>query len=114
MNVQPFSPQQGIAGATQAVLPTATSQSLTFTSAGVNYNVVRIVNRSSLDVAYRVGLASAGAVTATFPIVGTPGDCVIAAGATEVFSKGYPIDTIAIISSGTATGNVYVTTGEGQ
>lgn len=111
MNVQPFSPIQG---ATQAVLPTAANQTVTLTAFGTNQNCIRIVNKSTVDVAVRFGLASSGAVTAVLPVVGTPGDMIIAAGATEVFSKGYPIDTVAIIGSGTPTGNVYVTAGEGQ
>jgi hypothetical protein len=111
MNVQPFSQVQG---ATQAIVPAATSATLTFSAIATNFNCMRIVNKSSVDVACRVGLASTGAVTALLPVPGTPGDMVVASGATEIFSKGYPIDTIAIIGTGAGTGNVYVTPGEGQ
>lgn len=111
MNVQPFSPVQG---ATQAILPTASSQSVTLTAFGTAQNCIRVVNKSTVDVAVKFGLASSGAVTAVLPAVGVPGDLVVAAGATEIFSKGYPIDTVSVIGSGTPTGNVYITAGEGQ
>lgn len=111
MNVQPFSPVQG---GTQALVPGAASATLTFNAAGTNANCVLIVNKSSVDVAVRTGLASSGAVTAVLPAPGTPGDMIVPTGASKTISKGFPIDTIAIIGSGGATGNVYVTCGEGQ
>jgi len=111
MNVQPFGQVQG---ATQAIVPGAASATLTFNTAGTNANVVRIANKSSVDIAVRFGLAGRDSVTALLPVPGTPGDAVILSGATEVFSKGFPIDTVAIIGTGAGTGNVYVTPGEGQ
>ena len=111
MNVQPFSPVQG---GTQALVPGVASATLTFNTACTNANSIRIVNKSSVDIAYRVGLASAGAVVAVLPVPGTPGDSIVPTGTIEVFSKGFPIDTIAIIGTAAGTGNVYVICGEGQ
>jgi hypothetical protein len=111
MNVQPFSQVQG---ATQAIVPSASSQSLTLTGNGVTCNCILVSNKSTIDIAFRVGLASSGPVTALLPVPGTPGDCIVLAGSVQVFSKGFPIDTIAIIGTGSATGNVYVTPGEGH
>lgn len=108
MNVQPFSPVQG---GTQAIVPGVASAKLTLDPISTNANCVLIVNKSSVDIAYRMGLGSA---TAVLPVPGTPGDAIVAAGTQKVFSKGFPIDTIAIIGTGAGTGNVYVTCGEGQ
>lgn len=112
MNVQPFSPIQG---ATQALVPTASSQTLTFTTAGTNANCYYIYNASTVAAAVKTGLASSGAIIAVFPAPAVPGDLVIPPGSIQIFSKGFPIDTIAIIgAAGGGSGNVYVTPGEGQ
>jgi hypothetical protein len=112
MNVQPFS---AIQSQTQAIVPTNASQTLTFNTAGTNANCYYVYNASTVAVAVKTGLASAGAVTAVFPAPGTPGDLVVPPGSIQIFSKGFPIDTIAIIgAAGGGSGNVYVTPGEGQ
>jgi hypothetical protein len=112
MNVQPFSPIQG---ATQAIVPTNASQILTFATSGINANCYYVYNASTVAVAVKTGLASAGAVTAVFPAPASPGDLVVPPGSIQIFSKGFPTDTIAIIGAASGgTGNVYITPGEGQ
>lgn len=112
MNVQPFSPAQT---ATQAITPTTASQTLTFNTPSAGLNCFYIWNNSGVAVAVKTGLASAGAVTAVFPVPGTPGDLVIPPASVQIFSKGFPADTIAIIAAASgATGNIYVCAGEGQ
>lgn len=112
MNVQPFS---AIQGATQAIVPTNGSQTLAFTTPGTNTNCYYIYNASTVAVAVKTGLASAGTVTAVFPAPAAPGDLVIPPGSIQIFSKGFPSDTIAIIgAAGGGSGNVYITPGEGQ
>lgn len=108
MNVQPFSP---VFGATIALVPTGSSSVYTFTAVqAIACNCIRIVNKSNVDIAVEFGN---GTPTASFPTPGTPGDMVIPAGATEIFSKGSGIASVAVIGA-SATGNVYLTPGEGQ
>jgi hypothetical protein len=105
MNVQPFS---AAPGATLAILPTSVSQSVTFTTPAINLNSIRVYNGNTVPVALRTGLAGRDNLTALVPVVGTPGDVVVPPGIVEVYSKGYPIDTVSIIAIGTAgAGNVY-------
>lgn len=111
MNVQPFTP---LVGQTQAILATATSQTITLTAAGAAVSCVYVYNGTTTPVAVRTGLASAGSVTAVAPVVGTPGDMVIPVGSYKVISKGLA-DTVAVVTAITAgTGDVYITPGEGQ
>lgn len=105
MNVQPFGPSQGT---TQAIVPAATAANVTWTGNAANYNVVRVVNKSSVDIAINFG------GTAVLPVPGTPGDAIVATGATEVFTKPPGVATISVIGTGAGTGNVYFTAGEGQ
>jgi len=111
MNVQPFTP---LVGQTQAILATATSQFIMLTAGGAAVNCILVFNGTTTPIAVRTGLAIAGAVVAVAPVVGTPGDMVIAPGAYKVISKGYN-DTVAVVTAITAgTGDVYITPGEGQ
>lgn len=112
MNVQPFSPIQG---STQAIVPLGISATLTFGTSGTNANCYYVYNASTVAIAVKTGFSSAGSVMAVFPVPGTPGDLVVPPGSIQIFSKGFPIDTIAIIgAAGGGSGNVYVTPGEGQ
>jgi len=105
MNIQPFTPCQAT---TQAIVPAATAANITWTGSAALFNCVRIVNKSSVDIAINFG------GTAILPVPGTPGDAVIASGATEVFTKPPNVSTISVIGTGAGTGNVYFTAGEGQ
>jgi hypothetical protein len=108
MNVQPFSP---VFGSTIAIVPTGSNSVATFTaSQAIAANCVRIVNKSNVDIAVEFGSSTA---VATFPTPGTPGDMVVPAGATEIFSKGSGVTSVALVGS-SATGSVYLTPGEGQ
>lgn len=105
MNVQPFSPCQAT---TESIVPLATAANITWKGSAANYNCVRIVNKSTVDIAINFG------ATAVLPTPGNSGDAIIAIGATEVFTKPQGVGTISVIGTGVGTGNVYFTAGEGQ
>lgn len=104
MNVQPFNPV--MPAFTQNIAVTATSGQITFAAGqGLEAQTVRILNTGSNLAFVRWGVGTQTAVATT--------DMPIAAGATEVFTKGLADHLAAICTSGQTT-TLYVTPGEGQ
>lgn len=103
-SLKAFSPAKA---ATVNVVPTSASQNLVlneeaaFGPAGYN---VRVFNGSNSTVFIRFGGAAQAAATTDVPI---------ASGAVEVFGLRGGDTSVGVISTGTPTGNIYFTVGEG-
>jgi hypothetical protein len=101
-------------GNTVAVLPATSSANIAVPASAASSNVgqVRVYNGSNQTVYLAWG--STSAVAAAIPVVGTPNLGVpVPPGAVETFSNQGGPTYIAYIVSATATGNLYITPGEG-
>ena len=113
-NVNPFGPNFS---KTKMITATSTSSSVTLdatdvqNSAGTGnagHSVMRIVVQGTAGtgkVFLRWGTGAQTALTTDMPML---------SGYTEVFTKANTTDTVAAITSGSDTANVYITCGEGQ
>lgn len=101
---QPYSPAYG---QTQAV-----SVSSTATLIGVDPNAkqIRVLNPNSFPVFVRCSLTGIDAVAA---VNGTEGDYPIGPNSSEVITKADTYGDVSLIATGSNTGTVYVTPGEG-
>ncbi|MGN8190280.1 hypothetical protein ACTJLD_30285 [Burkholderia sp. 22088] len=103
---QPYSPAYG---QTQAV---SVSNSATPIGVDPNAKQIRVLNPNAFPVFVRCSpnSAPAAAVAAT---VGTEGDYPIGPNSSEVITKADTYGTVSLVTTGTNTGTVYVTPGEG-
>lgn len=111
MELNNFIPQPTLS---KALLPTATSQRIALSDDGYSGGAVYIYNASTLDCAVNFGDVT---VTALLPVAaGAAGDMVIPSGGTVIVNV--PASTAAFyasaIASGTATGNIYFSPGQGS
>lgn len=108
--VSPFQEQ----GKTIAVNPSGTSQNVPVVTKGqTNVNQIKIFNNSN-QVCF-LAFGTDNSVAAAIPIVNTPAfGMPIAMGEDMVITNPRGADLyVAVIAGGTATGNLYITPGEG-
>ncbi len=111
-NVNPFSPNSSH---TKTISATSTTSSVTLDATDVQsatgvggHDVMRIVvvgTAGTGKVFLRWGVGAQTALVTDMPML---------SGTVEVFCKGLDVNTVAAITSGSDTANVYVTCGEGQ
>ena len=110
MSTQPFVPQ----GNTVAVTPTTTSSATAIGNVGgFSPGGVRVNNQTGTTVF--IAFVGAGG-TVTIPVPGTPANGIpITASQVEVYTAtgGSPLYVACILASGTASGSIYFTPGEG-
>lgn len=97
---------------TKVIAPTATSQRIAISGDPYQGCALYVYNASSLDVAIKGGDVTVVAVLPTS--VPVTGDLVIPSGGTMIITLSAPETYVAAIASGTASGVIYFTPGDGN